>query len=94
LPVGDSEAHYFTARLVAEYFDKLGENVINKPLGLKETVQAFEIMVIREPLALTEWNQSKAAKVLNVKLTTLNAKIHRYRITLRRHLDSISQPRD
>lgn len=46
-------------------------------LGLQEEVQRFESELIREALQRTHGNQRRAAKLLGVKVTTLNCKIKR-----------------
>ena len=49
--------------------------------GLQDQVQRFESDLIRQALHRTRGNQAQAARLLGVKHTTLNAKIHRYRIS-------------
>lgn len=49
-------------------------------LGLQEEVQRYEIELIRDALHKTHGNQRQAAKLLGVKVTTLNCKIKRYGI--------------
>jgi DNA-binding NtrC family response regulator len=46
-------------------------------LGLQEEVQRYESELIREALQRTSGNQRRAAKLLGVKVTTLNCKIKR-----------------
>ena len=46
-------------------------------LGLQEEVQRYESELIREALQRTHGNQRRAAKLLGVKVTTLNCKIKR-----------------
>jgi DNA-binding NtrC family response regulator len=46
-------------------------------LGLQEEVQRYESELIREALHRTRGNQRRAAKLLRVKVTTLNCKIKR-----------------
>ncbi len=48
--------------------------------SLQARVQEFETNLIRQALSRTSGNQSRAARLLGVKHTTLNAKIHRYGI--------------
>jgi DNA-binding NtrC family response regulator len=50
--------------------------------GLQNQVQRFESDLIRQALHRTRGNQAQAARLLGVKHTTLNAKIHRYGISL------------
>jgi len=49
----------------------------NQRLGLQEEVQRYEMELIREALQRTGGNQRRAAKLLGVKVTTLNCKIKR-----------------
>jgi transcriptional regulator with GAF, ATPase, and Fis domain len=51
-------------------------------LGLHEEVQRYERELIRQALQRTGGNQRRAAKLLGVKVTTLNCKIKRFGITL------------
>src|ERR1044072_588284 len=48
-----------------------------RQLGLQEEVQRYEIELIRNALQRTRGNQRRAAKLLGVKVTTLNCKIKR-----------------
>ena len=49
---------------------------------LCDEVQRFEIELIRSALGRTGGNQVRAARLLGVKPTTLNAKLKRYKISL------------
>lgn len=49
---------------------------------LCDEVQRFEIDLIRSALDRTGGNQVRAARLLGVKPTTLNAKLKRYKISL------------
>jgi len=49
-------------------------------LRLQDEVRRFETDVIRTALEKTGGNQARAARLLGVKHTTLNAKIKRYKI--------------
>jgi transcriptional regulator with GAF, ATPase, and Fis domain len=53
----------------------------NRKLKLYDEVRNFEADLIRAALVRTGGNQSRAARLLGVKHTTLNAKIKRYGIT-------------
>ena len=53
-----------------------------RDLGLQEQVQRYEIELIRNALQRTRGNQRRAAKILGVKVTTLNCKIKRYGISV------------
>jgi len=50
-------------------------------IRLQDEVHRFEIDLIRAALERTSGNQARAARLLGVKPTTLNAKIKRYRIS-------------
>ena len=54
----------------------------NAELRLDDEVKRFESRLIREALAKTGGNQARAARLLGVKTTTLNAKIKRYHISV------------
>ena len=49
---------------------------------LTEEVHRFETELIRSALSRTMGNQTRAARLLGVKLTTLNSKIKRYGIAI------------
>lgn len=49
----------------------------SQQLGLQEEVQRYESELIRNALQRTRGNQRRAAKLLGVKVTTLNCKIKR-----------------
>jgi transcriptional regulator with GAF, ATPase, and Fis domain len=51
-------------------------------LGLQEEVQRYEIELIKSALQRTRGNQRRAAKLLGVKVTTLNCKIKRFGISI------------
>jgi transcriptional regulator with PAS, ATPase and Fis domain len=44
------------------------------------SVRQFEIAIIERALELADGSQTKAAKLLKLKVTTLNSKIKRYKI--------------
>lgn len=47
---------------------------------LNEHIQRFETDMIRHALYLTNGKQTEAARMLGIKLTTLNAKIKRFKL--------------
>lgn len=53
-----------------------------RQLGLQEEVQRYEMELIRNALQRTRGNQRRAAKLLGVKVTTLNCKIKRFGINV------------
>ena len=59
---------------VTEPYDLAGR------VRLCDEVQRFETELIRSALSRTMGNQTRAARLLGVKLTTLNSKIKRYKI--------------
>lgn len=56
------------------------EDVRDGKIDLEKEVQQFEVELIRCALVRTGGRQRRAAKLLNVKISTLNAKIKRYGI--------------
>jgi DNA-binding NtrC family response regulator len=64
---------------------KSGEEIITEikdgKIDLEKEVQKFEVELIRCALVRTGGRQRRAAKLLNVKISTLNAKIKRYGIS-------------
>lgn len=64
-----------------EAIKKEGSEIVSDKIDLAKEVQRFEEDLIRSALVRTGGRQRRAAKILNVKVTTLNAKIKRYGIT-------------
>lgn len=52
----------------------------DKAINLNDSIQRYEITLICNALLETHGNQSKAAKKLGMKNTTLHSKIRRYEI--------------
>lgn len=52
-------------------------------IDFNELVKRFEIGLIRAALITTGSNQTRAAQLLGIKLTTLNSKISRFQIDIR-----------
>lgn len=65
-----------------EALKKAKNTVLPGKISLADEVQRFETDLIRCALLRTGGKQRQAARLLNVKVTTLNAKIKRYGITL------------
>ncbi len=71
---------------VLQLLQEVESLTIAAPAGLKsgarldEEVRQFEMNLIRTALGRTAGSQTRAAKLLGLKLTTLNAKIKRYQI--------------
>lgn len=52
------------------------------PIDLRQEVQRFERELIRAALIRSGGNQTKAAKMLCLKVSTLNTKVKRFRIAI------------
>jgi len=71
---------------VIKLLEEVESLTMSVPVGLKngarldEEVRQFEMNLIRTALGRTAGSQTRAAKLLGLKLTTLNAKIKRYHI--------------
>jgi DNA-binding NtrC family response regulator len=71
------------ARTLLREIELLSTSQSNNPgdsVRLYDEVQRFETALIRHALGRTAGSQTRAAKLLGVKLTTLNSKIKRYKI--------------
>jgi len=72
---------------VLQLLQEVESLTVAAPAGLKsgarlnDEVRQFEMNLIRTALGRTAGSQTRAAKLLGLKLTTLNAKIKRYHIT-------------
>jgi transcriptional regulator with PAS, ATPase and Fis domain len=64
-----------------ESLRKTQQSAATENLGLHEEVQRYEAELIRKALHRTGGNQRRAAKLLGVKVTTLNCKIKRFGIS-------------
>lgn len=58
-----------------------------RSFGLQEEVQRYEIELIKNALQRTRGNQRRAARLLRVKVTTLNCKIKRFGISIHDEAD-------
>jgi transcriptional regulator with GAF, ATPase, and Fis domain len=71
--------------------DEVESLAISVPVDIKggarfsDEVRQFEVNLIRTALGRTSGSQTRAAKLLGLKPTTLNAKIKRYNIPLNSH---------
>ena len=72
------------ALTVLREVDTLTSRQPNPPekFGLQEEVQRYEIELIKNALQRTRGNQRRAARLLGVKVTTLNCKIKRFGISV------------
>lgn len=59
---------------------RVSQPATKRSLRLQDEVRRFEIDLIRSALSRTAGNQTRAAQLLGVKITTLNTKIKRYKI--------------
>ena len=62
--------------------EKRSLDITRRSINLYDEVRRFETEIIRYALLQTGGHQSRAAHLLGVKITTLNAKIKRYNIPL------------
>lgn len=88
LKPGDVDQKINTLReTVLQLLQEVESLTMTVPAGLKagakldEEVRQFEVSLIRNALGRTAGSQTRAAKLLGLKLTTLNAKIKRYQIS-------------
>ena len=51
---------------------------VNRPINFYDEVERYEVELIRSALNQCHGNQSKAAKLLHLKSTTLHAKMKHY----------------
>ena len=58
---------------------------LSRKVRLSDEVQRFEVDLISSALTRTAGNQTRAARLLGVNLTTLNSKIKRYKIPIDGH---------
>jgi DNA-binding NtrC family response regulator len=63
-----------------ETLEKLLESRHLDPLDLRHEVSQFEAALIKAALMNTKGRQRRAARMLGMKVSTLNAKIHRYHV--------------
>lgn len=88
-PVGATvDARLNTLReTVLQLLDEVESLAISRPVDIKrgarfsDEVRQFEVSLIRTALGRTSGSQTRAARLLGLKPTTLNAKIKRYGIT-------------
>ncbi len=84
---GNVDARLNTLReTVLQLLDEVESLAISRPVDIKrgarfsDEVRQFEMSLIRTALGRTSGSQTRAAKLLGLKPTTLNAKIKRYGI--------------
>jgi DNA-binding NtrC family response regulator len=65
-----------------EFLEKEADSASTSDLDAQSEVRRFEAELIRSALIRTGGRQRRAARLLGMKVTTLNTKIRRYRITL------------
>ena|SRR5215207_4433034 len=82
------EARLNTLReTVRQLLDEVESLAMSKPVDVRrgtrfsDEVRQFEVSLIRTALGRTSGSQTRAARLLGLKPTTLNAKIKRYGIT-------------
>ncbi len=67
---------------------------LNRRVQLCDEVQRFEVDLICSALSRTAGNQTRAARLLGIKLTTLNSKIKRYKIPADGHKTDLDKAED
>ena len=65
---------------------------LSRKVRLSDEVQRFEVDLICSALTRTAGNQTRAARLLVVNLTTLNSKIKRYKIPIDGHKQELEKP--
>ena len=85
---GNVDARLNTLReTVLQLLEEVESLAISRPVDIKrgarfsDEVRQFEVSLIRTALGRTAGSQTRAARLLGLKPTTLNAKIKRYGIT-------------
>jgi len=71
------------ARYLLNELESLGQPAAPEPdveLNLDDEVKRYEVALIRAALDKAGGSQTRAARMLGVKVTTLNTKIKRYQI--------------
>jgi len=63
--------------------DKLPKTSVENGINFDEAIRDYEVLLIRRALEETGGSQRRAGSLLNLKHTTLNAKIKRFRIHIR-----------
>ena len=58
----------------------LGKNNLDDRISLNKQVANFEANIIRQVMDENDWNQSKAARKLNISEQTIRYKINKYHI--------------
>lgn len=66
--------------LMLEVSEAFGSAGLESGADFYKNVRRFEISLIKRALQLSGGSQTQAARLLKVKMTTLNSKIKRYRI--------------
>ncbi|HKU77912.1 MAG TPA: helix-turn-helix domain-containing protein [Pyrinomonadaceae bacterium] len=86
-PTVNVDARLNTLReTVLQLLDEVESLAISRPVDIRngarfsDEVRQFEVSLIRTALGRTSGSQTRAAKLLGLKPTTLNAKIKRYGI--------------
>jgi transcriptional regulator with GAF, ATPase, and Fis domain len=64
---------------------------LSRKVRLSDEVQRFEVDLICSALTRTAGNQTRAARLLGVNLTTLNSKIKRYKILIDGHKQELEK---
>jgi DNA-binding NtrC family response regulator len=71
-----------TLRLEVETLNDDDLDAVDRPINLPEKVRDYEAKIIKAALVKTGGNQRQAARLLNLKTSTLNTKIKQFGINL------------
>lgn len=81
LPSAKLEASWVLARALVEALESEGTGGREQThLNLRELIKRFEANLIRSALAYTGGRQRRAARLLGMNVSSLNAKIKRYKL--------------
>ena len=68
------------SKAMKKYFKQLDQN--NLPIGVYQLVlKEVELPLLKAVMEFSNYNQSKAAKILGINRTTLRTKLEKYKIT-------------
>ena len=76
-----------------EYLGRMEELRVDRGIDLREQVRQFEIALIKSTLKLTHGHQRRAASLLQINPTTLNAKIKLYGIAVENDSTAVKKTR-
>jgi DNA-binding NtrC family response regulator len=77
-----------TLHMEVETLKSQDDGLADEPVDLSEKVREYEAKLIKAALLKTRGNQRKAAELLNLKISTLNAKIKHLGIQYLKYKDA------